>query len=181
MAAHCWRKEEKVQTPEERRLFFNLFHACRESRAEALRFYHILAPIRKSWFIFKLPGWAKLPYVDLNHEIFEVLNISHGGDFIRWELSELEIAYGRQLELIRTIATSDTVIRAHNSADIYSALQSPFPFATKLILWHLPHGGICFHAGQGEEVNREYQALRMAHPEWTINSVEVRHYGGGPL
>lgn len=174
-----WHKKEKVQNLEGRRLFYSLFHACRESRAEVFRYYRMLAPIRKAWFIFKLPGWAKLPYVNFHHDIFEVLNISHKGDFIRWEFSELESAYGRQLELVKTIAMSEIVIRVHKPVDIYNALHGLFPFSTKLILWHLPHDGIRFRDGHGEVANIQYQALRTAHPEWTIENVEVRDYSGG--
>jgi 2EXR family len=175
-ASHRWHREEKVQTPEGRGLFYSLFHTCRESRTEALRYYRMLSPIRKAWFIFELPGWAKLPYVDFHHEIFEVLNISHKADFIRWEFSELQSAYGRQLELVRTIAMPEIVIRVHNPVEIYNVLHGLFPFSTKLILWHLPHDGICFHAGHGELANIQYQELRTTHPGWAIQNVEVRDY-----
>src|SRR3979490_1642535 len=53
-ASYRWHREEKVKTPEDaRRLFFSLFHACRESRTEALRYYRLLPPIMDTWFIFK--------------------------------------------------------------------------------------------------------------------------------
>jgi hypothetical protein len=138
---------------------------------------------------FKLPKWANPPYVNIYHDIFVAPQPWPGTNELPTDLLELLITYGEQLELLRTIATSEMIIRARDRGEAaYNTLHRLFPNATRLVLLY-PCGKRlnadeiycppC--ANHGEAVNREYQAMKVAHPEWSIRSVEVRKYDGGPL
>jgi len=168
--------------------FYGILHACKESRSEALKFYKILAPNPEADVKFKLPKWAPL-YANIYHDIFVVPYPGSGTDHLPRDLHELLITYGEQLELLRTIATYELIIRARDRGEAaYDKLHRIFPNATRMILLYqrgmpLNSDGVYCppYWGHEEAVNKEYQVMRIAHPEWSIKSVEVKTYDGNPL
>jgi hypothetical protein len=171
-----------------RRRFYGVFHACKESRSEALNFYTILVPNSEAVITFKLPKWAPF-YVNIYHDIFVVPEPWPRTEEIPRDLHELLITYGEQLELLRTIATSERIVRTRDRGEAaYTKLHRIFPNATRLVLLYprgkpLDAGGVYCppYVGHGEAVNKEFQVMKLAHPEWRIESVEVKKYDDSPL
>jgi hypothetical protein len=172
-----------------RRKFYGIFHACKESREEALLFYRVLVPNPEAVITFKLPKWAIPPYVNTFHDIFVIPEPREGPDSLPTDLAELLITYGEQLELLKTIATSEMIVRARDKGEkAYDKLNRLFPGATRLVLLYPPGSPVDSRRvyappceGHGEAVNREYLTMRAAHSEWSIRSVEVTRYDGGIL
>jgi 2EXR family len=184
-------KRSKRKAPPDKQArsrFYGIFHACKESRSEALKLYKILASNPEADVKFELPKWAPL-YVNIYHDIFVVPYPGSGTDYLPRDLHELLITYGEQLELLRTIATCELIIRARDKGEAaYNKLHRICPNATRMILLYqrgtpLNSDGVYCppYLGHEEAVNKEYQVMRAAHPEWSIKSVEVKTYDGSPL
>jgi hypothetical protein len=171
--------------------FYGLFYACQESRSEFLKFYQILAPNPEADVTFGLPKWAIPPYVSTFHDIFFIPEPREGTCLLPANLMELLITYDQQVELLRTIATSEDIVRARDrGAKAYGTLNRLFPGARRLVLLYVLRrsrnaDGIYVdsppYEGHGEAIDREYQAMRVAHPEWGIEIVEVRSHDGEAL
>lgn len=183
-------KRKKILSPKEaRRLFYGVLQACGESRAEAMKFYRILVPHPEAVTTFRLPEWADPPYVNICHDIFDINPPYNRLHTFTPDMLELQIAYGDQLAMIRTISTCEIMVRDRDKGEAaYSTMQRLFPGVTKLILFFPPGGhdscnGIIRapFGGHAEAVSKEFQAMRAEHPEWNIRSVEVRDYDGRAL
>lgn len=144
-------------------------------------------PTSKQDVKFELPKWGPL-YVNIYHDIFIVPDPTPGTHLPR-EPHELLITYGEQLEMLRTIATYEKIVRFPDRGEsAYNKLHHIFPNATRLIPLYqcgipLNSDGVYCppYEGHGEAVNKEYQVMKATHPEWSIRSVEVKKWDGSPM